>query len=117
MKKSSKKNKTKGENMEIIDIPQSARCRLEIILTTLKSGEVSRQRIVIGLDDGGARLSLSEAKRLAEVIIEMSRPKFGRLFGRCFPYQASLILGEERYELIAPSSGRSEDDWRFDEGE
>jgi hypothetical protein len=115
MVKKEKKKETKGEEMTIIDIPKTARCRLEIVLTTLKAGEVSRERIVIGLDDGGGNLSLSEAKDFAKVILEMSRPKLERLYGLCFPYYIILHMGKERHTLLAPCSGRKKNDWSLDD--
>jgi hypothetical protein len=117
MEKVEKKKQREGEEIMLVDIPQTAKCRLEVILTTMNLDKVSRQRIVIGLDDGGGSLSLLEARRLAETVLEMSRPKFERLYGECFPYQVSLIMGRERHILITPLSERKENEWKFDEQE
>ena len=107
MVKKEKKKETKGEEMSIVDIPKMAKCRMEIILTVLKPCRVAREKIIIGLDDGGGGLFPSEAKKLAEAVLEMSRPKFERLFGEsCYPYEVILYVGEEQHILISPSSER-----------
>ena len=116
MVKKEKKKETKGEEMSIVDIPKMASCRLEIILTVLKPCRVAREKIIIGLDDGGGKLFPSEAKRLAETVMEISRPKFERLFGKsCYPYEVILYMGKEQYILIAPSTEKKDNErWKFD---
>jgi hypothetical protein len=102
MKKSKKTERIVGASL--VDIPANAQDRLEIILEASGAGGtlVQTKKISIGLDDGGGCLSSDEAKRLSEVILEMSRPKFKERFGDCY-YQVNLFVNGERYILIAPN--------------
>ena len=86
-----------------MDIPSNAKDRLEVILEVSGPGIGRKEKISIGLDDGEGNLSLSEARKLSEVILEMSRPKFERTFGDCYPLQVSLFVGGKRHILIAPN--------------
>jgi hypothetical protein len=111
MKKSKKKEEIIGASL--VDIPSNAKDRLEIVLEASGVGGsiVGRKKISIGLDDGGGALSLAEARKLSEVILEMSLPKFKREFGgHCFLYQVNLFMGNKQYMIIAPNGGGERDE-------
>jgi hypothetical protein len=115
--KKSKKTEKK-EVVSLVDIPSDAKDRLEVVLEVSGPGIARKERIIIGLDDGAGHLSLAEARKLSEIILEMSRPKFDRLFGDYYPYQVSLFVGGKQHILLAPNGGENDDRWRliqFDE--
>jgi hypothetical protein len=118
MKKSKKIEKIIGASL--VDIPSNAKDRLEIVLEASGAGGsiVGRKEISIGLDDGEGHLSLTEAKKLSEIILKMSRPKFERTFGDCYYYQVTLFVSGKQYALVVPDGGEDENAWKlipFDE--
>jgi hypothetical protein len=113
MKKAKKTEKKSNEVSLIVDIPSDAKDRLEVVLEVLGPGIARKEKIVIGLDDGAGHLSLAEARKLSEIILEMSRPKFDRLFGDYYPYQVSLFVGGKQYILLAPNGGKDDDRWKL----